>query len=271
MIQDQIPNSIMFAGDWHANIQQAQNVLINAANRDIHHVIQVGDFGIWKDSEKFLYRLQKTCERYDIQLYFVDGNHEHFPLLYGYPLAEDGTRTVRPNIHHLPRGLRWEWDGIKFLALGGAYSVDRAQRTLGISWFKEEEVSDEDILKAINYPNPQTDVLVMHDSPGGAPNPVVDDPRRAIQGVHWFGKESIDAANKHREKLQIVPLLTDPVLIVHGHYHNPAQATYRRSTNGTRTDVISLDQGSTSQKLHEHTLTVTMSDLHILRKDNRDE
>lgn len=257
-IHEQHPDDILFAGDWHGYASQAQNVLIHASENDIHHVIQVGDFGMWRgnNTEKYLKRLQATCERFDIQLYFVDG-----------------TRHIRKNIHHLPRGFRWEWDGIRYLAMGGAYSVDRKWRELGTSYFLEEEIGNDDFkalyASSLKAGSSQVDVLVTHDSPHLAPNPITDNPRKQEEGIRAFGAEAIAAAGEHRKVLQLVTELVNPVLIVHGHYHAHGQGRYTQPI-GTLTDVVSLDEGSVSHnRMWKHTLHVTLSDLHILKDDNR--
>lgn len=271
-IHEQTPDQIAFAGDWHGYAQQAQNVLMAARDKEIKHVIQVGDFGVWRDNnhQKFLKRVNETAKMFDIHIYFVDGNHEDFPHLYSYPLAEDGTRTVRSNIHHLPRGFRWNWEGVDFLAMGGAYSVDRKWRTLGHSWFEEELISEDDIRNAF-LPHlasgVRTDVLVSHDSPAGAPNPVTDDPARQAEGIRSFGQHAIYEANLHRQVLKSITDIADPALIVHGHYHRHGQKQYVREHTQNLCDVISLDEGAAS--LYKHTVTVMMNELQLLAHENR--
>lgn len=267
-IHAQSPDEIMFAGDWHGYTQQAINVVIAAHERGIEHIIHAGDFGVWRDNnhQKFLKRLNKTAEHFGVHIYFVDGNHEDFPHLYSYPLAEDGTRTVRSHIHHLPRGFRWEWNTIRYMAMGGAYSVDRKWRTEGFSWFPEEEISDDDVKNAIADPS-TVDVLISHDSPTGAPNPVTDNPHRQAEGIRNFGEYAISQAELHRNQLLRVTNVVDPVIIVHGHYHMPGQKQYKRPLTGTLCDVISLDEGGA--QLHNHTVALTLTDLLLIKQDNR--
>jgi len=266
-IHEQTPDAIVFAGDWHGYALQAQNVLHAARDQDIHHVIQAGDFGMWNDNnhQRFLKRVNETAKLYDIHIYFVDGNHEDFPYLYSFPLEEDGTRRVRSNIHHLPRGFRWNWLGVDFLAMGGAYSVDRKWRTLNSSYFEEELITDEDILNAVK--GGRADVMISHDSPAGAPNPVTDDPIRQAEGIRQFGQHAIYQANLHRQRLKTVTDLTDPALIVHGHYHAHGQKQYTREHTRNRCDVIALDEGGAS--LYKHTVTTTLNELQLIATENR--
>jgi hypothetical protein len=87
-------------------------------------ILQLGDFGYTLDAA-FMRRVERTLARTGLHLVFVDGNHEAFTYLYRYPIGGNGLRTLTPHIHQLPRGFRWTWAGVRFLALGGAYSVDR--------------------------------------------------------------------------------------------------------------------------------------------------
>src|SRR5258706_14522292 len=54
--------------------------------------------------------------------------------------APGGRVPVRPNIHHLPRGYRWDWHGRTWLACGGGVRLDKGARTEGPDRGPEEEV-----------------------------------------------------------------------------------------------------------------------------------
>jgi hypothetical protein len=116
---------VLFAGDWHGNLGWAANCVGVAEAAKADAIVQLGDFGIWPGpaGQRYLDMLEIALASVDLTCYFIDGNHEDFPQLYGYPLVADGTREVRPHIYHLPRGYRWEWAGLTFLALGGATAV----------------------------------------------------------------------------------------------------------------------------------------------------
>ena len=60
-------------------------------------------------------------------LLFVDGNHENFDRLNGYPVKEwhgGKVHELRPHVMHLMRGQVFEIDGKKIFAFGGASSHD---------------------------------------------------------------------------------------------------------------------------------------------------
>lgn len=234
------PDRVLLAGDWHGSLAQAKAVVRRAHEEMIRVVLQLGDFGIWPRDSAFLNGLNELLEELDMLVFFVDGNHEDFDQLYEYPLQEDGTRLVRSRIFHLPRGLRWEWYGVRFAALGGAHSVDRDMRTEGQSWWPQEWVNDEE-LELFRAGGP-ADVVLMHDSPWGAPNVITDSPLSQHNAMRYFGKHNIDLATEHRRRLATAIDPTDPAQIFHGHYHEKMFDAYLRDGGRTCT-VVGLTEG----------------------------
>ena len=97
--------------------------------------------------------------------WFVDGNHEDFGQLaqLAAAIVPDGRNEIRPNILHLPRGYRWEWHGLTWLACGGGVSLDEAGRTEGIDWWPQEEITSGQ--EAAIIAGGHADVMVCHDCP----------------------------------------------------------------------------------------------------------
>ena len=93
-------------------------------------VIICGDFGgVWnKDKEsKEETRLMEWLDRRPFTTLFVDGNHENFDRLYGYPVEEwhgGKVHKIRPSVIHLMRGQVFDIEGARFFAFGGASSHD---------------------------------------------------------------------------------------------------------------------------------------------------
>lgn len=107
------------------------------------YLIILGDFGmLWEnghDAEEE-YWLTWLAKKPWTTL-FVDGNHENHPRLYALDKVEmfGGTvGKVNDSIFHLKRGEVYDIDGNTFFVMGGAYSIDKAGRKDGISWWKEE-------------------------------------------------------------------------------------------------------------------------------------
>lgn len=231
------------AGDWHGSFSQAETVIRHCKSLGLDTIFQVGDFGIWDSStKKFLNQMQHLLGQWDIELYFIDGNHENFPMLYEKPYNDDGTRHVRENITYIPRGYRWEWHGLTFLGLGGAVSIDRSHRVEGRSWWPQEALTDEDILTAQS--GGTVDVMITHDSPQSAPNSVTDNWRGQMSAMKYYGKENLAACTDHRFRLKEVTDVITPRLLFHGHYHEYMTGVYVHGDDKhTVGEVFGLDEG----------------------------
>jgi len=204
------PERIAFAGDWHANTAWARSAIRYAADAGADIIVQLGDFG-YDYPASYVEGVDTALREADLQLWFVDGNHEAFPILLRYPVLGHGRRRLTDRIWHLPRGHRWSWAGVSFLALGGAHSVDRTWREPGTSWWREEALTEEDITVATA--GGPADVLVSHDCPSGVEIPGLDDT------AHLWPPAELVAAADHRDRLRTVVDAVRPGQIWHGHYH----------------------------------------------------
>lgn len=114
-------------------------------------IIHVGDLAVlWpaaNDNDKFTKVLKRRLDEHNLTLVFVDGNHDVHPKLRALPVNEDSFGVINGRLLYAPRGHRWNWSGIRFGALGGAYSVDRRSRKLGKSWWEGEETSKADVCR----------------------------------------------------------------------------------------------------------------------------
>lgn len=205
------PEHIAFAGDWHANPGWAKKAVTHAASLHADVIVHLGDFG-YHFNDQFLEPVNEILSYYKLPLLFVDGNHENFDVLYQYPVdADTGLRQITPWIWHLPRGFRWEWDGVRFLALGGAHSIDRKGRTPGTSWWYQEAVTDADVELAVT--GGPVDVLVSHDCPTGVIIPGI------AQGEWRWDPDELTASKVHQLQLRRVVDEVQPRYIWHGHFH----------------------------------------------------
>lgn len=134
-------------------------------------LIVCGDFGyIFFESEsekEFLNELEK--KPYTIA--FVDGNHENFAALERFPVelfCGGKVHRIRKNIVHLMRGQVFDFEGKKFFAMGGAYSIDRSRRMPGVSWWPEEQPKSEEYKEAVEnlrQNNMTVDYVITHNLP----------------------------------------------------------------------------------------------------------
>ena len=206
------PSRIAFVGDVHMNAHWLEVVIDDAKAQGADVIVQLGDFG-YDFTPSFMRTISRALGRAGLLLLFVDGNHENFGCLYSLPIGADGLRPLGSHIWHLPRGFRWTWSGVRFLALGGAHSVDRPYRTPGMSWWPQEWISDDEAAAAIA--GGPADVLISHDCPSGVVIPGIDD--RAAPPP--FPPAEILTAHEHRRIVRRVVDAVRPKQVWHGHYH----------------------------------------------------
>lgn len=205
------PERVAFAGDWHMNKPWGVSAIEYAADQGADVLLHVGDFG-YTFLPYFLMQVSSAAERAGMPLLFVDGNHEDFPKLHRWPVGPNGLRQIAPMVWHIPRGFRWEWDGLRFLGLGGAHSVDGIwRRRSGDLWCVEERITPEQADEVAAAGG--TDVLITHDCPAG-----VDIPGLGDDEFHFPPIEILRAV-EHRELLRRVVDEVKPAQIWHGHYH----------------------------------------------------
>lgn len=208
-------------GDTHGNTATVFNMLDRFKANGISNIVQVGDFGFWPGNPgmTFLREVNTHLSKNEQTLYVVPGNHEDYRFINSLHVHEDGWMRARENILVAPRGFRWEWEGVSFVALGGAPSVDRAwrrdfQRRNGHPvWWPEEDITREDMDKTIS--GGEADVMIAHDAPYGVP--AVE---RGIAGNPLgFESEDIAYADVGRQKMREVVEHVKPKIFFHGHYH----------------------------------------------------
>ena len=149
---------IYITGDTHGLIDFKKLEEFNktvACEQDNHYMIILGDVGI-AGNEEYI----KKYSELNFTMLFLDGNHENFTALNKYPTETFNggiVHRVAPNIIHLMRGQIYSmWNGertIRFATLGGGDSRDikirlKNEKVTGIkTWWKEERITDEDILE----------------------------------------------------------------------------------------------------------------------------
>lgn len=200
---------VAFAGDWHANHAWAVRAIRHAADQGAERIVHLGDFG-YHYTTRYVAGVDRALRDTGLELWFIDGNHENFPRLNRYPIGDHGRRQLTERLHHLPRGYRWTWDGVRFLALGGAHSVDRPWRVTGTSWWPDELITDQDVEAAIA--GGPVDVLVSHDCPSDVEIPGIDE-------NDWIPPLELLRAAEHRRQVDRVFTAVTPHTVWHGHYH----------------------------------------------------
>lgn len=168
---------IYITGDCHRNFERfnRRNFPEQEEMTKGDYVIICGDFGgVWdKDAEsKEETMLLDWLECKSFTTLFVDGNHENFDRLYGYPVEEwqgGKIHRIRPSVIHLMRGQVFDICGKRIFTFGGASSHDidggilelddpkfrakkkrldqgwKPYRINHLSWWKEEMPSEEEM------------------------------------------------------------------------------------------------------------------------------
>ncbi|MQB01332.1 MAG: hypothetical protein GEU78_13740 [Actinobacteria bacterium] len=187
---------------------------------DVDAIVQLGDFGWFPDTSwgiEFIAAIATQAKRRRVHVHFIDGNHEDFGDLFfmkevpeeADDVTPEGFIRLRSHLNYIPRGTRWEWDGVSFLALGGAYSIDKDGRIEGRSWWPQEDITDDDVRRCGADP---VEVMLTHEAPMGA----LDTP--SFESVPM--KAHARASEANRIKIRNVMNDCRPRLLVHAHHHH---------------------------------------------------
>lgn len=193
--------SVWVTGDIHGNPVRlsTENFYEQkefSGNKNENTVIILGDFGlIWNrngEDKQEKYWLN-WLENKPFTTVFVDGNHECFERLYGYPVSKwngGKVHVIRPHVLHLMRGELFTVEDKKFFAFGGASSHDIQDGILdyddpnwrekakeldkqgkymyrinGLSWWKQELPTDQEMqhgLDVLKENNNVVDYILSH-------------------------------------------------------------------------------------------------------------
>ena len=175
--------AILFSGDFHANACNelssiTKSSLIKKFGQDnfrkINYHIILGDCGfMWLGSQKTDRFNYKSLAFRPFPILCVMGNHEPIYGMNNIPEVDIGLGepvcqiNAVPFTAYLKRGKVYTVDGIKFLVLGGALSVDKDLRTPHKSWWEREYWSEEekkDLFKLLETEN-SFDFVISHTGP----------------------------------------------------------------------------------------------------------
>ncbi|MDA3051929.1 metallophosphoesterase [Campylobacter sp. JMF_01 NE2] len=137
-------------------------------------LIIAGDFGfVWNmfQSDAREEQWLKYFNERKFTTLFIDGNHENFDRLNAYEISEfagDKVHKISQSVYHLMRGQVYEIAGRKIFTMGGALSIDRDMRELGVSWWEGEMISQADICEAnanLAKHGFNVDIIITHTCP----------------------------------------------------------------------------------------------------------
>lgn len=231
--------NVAIIGDWHASATAAWAAFKYCQENGVDRILHLGDlYYTGASKHKFLASLSKAVTRYGIPFYFIRGNHDNTRPLRALE-AKYPDKTFLPfhaaDIYYIPDGKTWQWEGVKFAALGGAFSVDHKFRIPEKEWWADE-VTDVDAAHRLVQEHPHdVDILVTHDVPASVS---IDDFQGRTPPSDWDIAGSYPNAILLRDAVDVLT----PQYVFSAHMH-----TYQRKTinlpDGNTTESIILDRG----------------------------
>lgn len=161
---------IYVTGDTHGDLSRFKSREMRRLRRQDTLVV-LGDFGFVWDAGARERRALRALARRRYQILFVDGSHENFDLLEGYPQVEfAGGRAwqLGPRLYRLERGGLYTIEDRKLLAFGGGESLDREARQPGETWWPQETPTPQDYERceaALAAAENRVDAILTHDGP----------------------------------------------------------------------------------------------------------
>ena len=188
---------ILLVGDTHGEIELINEAIIIGKEKNCKKILQLGDFGFFPN----LYPNFINSLFSPIPFFFIDGNHDDHSVLphnekSPIPLYKLGYEV--DNFFYIPRGYSEKWGESKILFIGGAKSIDKQYRTLGLDWWVNEEISYMDFNAASSYI--EIDIIISHTCP--------------INEEIYY----IESDYSSRALMELINLY-NPRYLIHGHHH----------------------------------------------------
>lgn len=195
-----------FIGDVHGKFDRYREII-----RDSPPSIQVGDMGVgfrnWPHGEPRANPPHGAMVDSDAR--FIRGNHDN-------PHACKNQSQFIPDGHYE--------DEIMFI--GGAVSIDKANRVEDFSWWPEEELSWPELYRMVDlYIERKPRIMVTHECPESVAEAIVGQ----RSGV-WRVKLDPEFSSRTRQAFQSMFSCHSPNLWIFGHWHVP----FDHVINGTR-------------------------------------
>lgn len=183
-----------FIGDVHGKFRRYRDVI-----RDVPRSIQIGDMGVGfykynSDREIVPYANPPFDSMSKGDHKFIRGNHDNPKVCSEHPFwIKDG-----------------EYKNDIFFC-GGAVSIDKAWRIKGLTWWEDEELSQEELNTIIDkYKEIKPKIVVTHDCPESVANEI-------MQG---FNLRKLGFSSRSRQAFESMLYHHQPKLWIFGHWHH---------------------------------------------------
>lgn len=171
--------SMYVTGDTHGYLDIKKIEVFSSNLKENDYLFIAGDFGL-PFTTKEVNRYKKKLGDYSYwirwmaelpcKILFVDGNHDNHDWWALQKVTEmyGGKVQIHPhaaNVIHLMRGQVYTIEGIKFFIMGGADSIDKAWRIEGVSWWRQEMPSKEEMdlaIENLEKHNFTVDYIITH-------------------------------------------------------------------------------------------------------------
>lgn len=200
----------VIVGDWHGDRNYIGRLLMYLSNFDFKTIISVGDVGFLIRPDDFTNWLTKMLDKYDMNFYFIDGNHLDYHWLSKKEIDYNNLTVISNRIKHIPRGHTELYRNESIVFVGGGVSVDKYRRKEGYDWFPSEVIDNHQLNNILND-TPVSSIMISHDCPSGffLPLPFSDS----------FPANLIEESNNHRKILREIYDELNVEQVVCGHYH----------------------------------------------------
>lgn len=212
-IEPQQGKSIVVIGDVHGKTDTYQKIVrrLPPGQRSI----QIGDMGIGFKG---------------VGLHEMPQDHKWFRGNHDNPTKCRENANYLGDYGYLPED--------KLFWLAGAFSIDRAYRIEGVSWWNDEELSIEELGKAVNlYEEMKPEYVLTHECPSEAAIFML----QSLIGEYFDAKK--DCTNSRTaQALQLMYEIHQPKEWVFGHYHVDKTFHLKQDSRTKFTCVAELSQ-----------------------------
>jgi hypothetical protein len=204
-------NQITLIGDCHGKLRRYHEI-IREKNRH-PYTLQIGDFTT-DDPRDTLKNVDPNCHK------ILYGNHDR------HSLANEVT-------HNLGEFGLASLNGVDFFFVKGAYSIDRMYRTIGVSWWPEEELTMSQWEECFTfYETIKPNIMITHSCPSFlVPNLIPKDAPLFHNRTDWG--------------LERLFLIHKPKLWIFGHFHMSWEKqhgdTFFKCLNELETYILKAD------------------------------
>jgi len=216
---------ILFLGDIHGDWPE---LIYNIKSKKISNaiIISVGDLGVGFNPNKDLTTyetLSKQFEKNNINFYAIRGNHDD-------PIAfKKNNRICFNNFELVEDYSIFEYNSKTIQLIGGAVSIDRTGRTVGVSYWEDEGVVfDRDACQKV-------DILVTHTAPSFCA------PQKFNEMVYGWAREDaylLEDLTDERAVMDEIFKICSPKYHFYGHFH----FAHNETINDCRHKLLDIDE-----------------------------